>query len=221
MPVLDPDVVEFVLGGVGVATRDDDLRPAFARGWGPSMLADGRSLRLCVAAPSGSRVRANLERNGAIAVGFSPPTIARAVQVKGVAVVVTEPGVDDLERAERHFRMFEEETARIAAPAHVPGRMFVRSGLIAVEFSIDEAFVVGRMRPTDAASATRLRPDHAGTVANRHFPMHASSYLCAAIFPAQRELSRPFVSFLRSGGGGNRTRVRGRTGQSVYERSSP
>ena len=142
MPVLDPDVVEFVLGGVvvGVATRDDDLRPAFARGWGPGVLAGGRSLRLCVAAPSGSRVRANLEGNGAIAVGFSPPTIARAVQVKGVAAVVEEPGVEDLERAERHFCLFEEETAQIAAPAHVPRRMFVRSGLIAVEFTIDEAF---------------------------------------------------------------------------------
>jgi hypothetical protein len=79
-PVLDPAVVEFIHGGVavGVATRDDDLRPEFARGWGPEVSADGRSLRLCVAAAEGSRMRANLERNGAVAVGFSPPTIARA-----------------------------------------------------------------------------------------------------------------------------------------------
>ena len=89
-PALDPAVVEFIHGGVavGVATRDDDLRPEFARGWGPEVSADGRSLRLCVAAPEGSRMRANLERNGAVAVGFSPPTIARAVQVKGVATRV-------------------------------------------------------------------------------------------------------------------------------------
>ena len=85
--MLDPAVVEFIHGGVavGVATRDDDLRPEFARGWGPEVSADGRSLTLCVSAPEGSRMRANLERNGAVAVGFSPPTIARAVQVKGVA----------------------------------------------------------------------------------------------------------------------------------------
>ena len=62
---------------------------------------------------------------------------------------------------------------------------------------------VGRMRPTDAAAATRLRPNHAEPVANPHFPMRVSSHLCAAVFPAQREFSRPFVSFLRSGGGGN------------------
>ena len=141
-PVLDPAVVEFIQGGVavGVATRDDELRPEFARGWGPEVSADGRSLRLCVAAPEGSRMRANLERNAAVAVGFSPPTIARAVQVKGVATVVREPEADDLERAERHARLFEAECARIGAPAEVSQRMFVRKGLVAVGFSIDEVF---------------------------------------------------------------------------------
>src|SRR5262245_35768729 len=38
-PALDPAVVEFIQGGVavGVATRDDDLRPEFARAWGPEV----------------------------------------------------------------------------------------------------------------------------------------------------------------------------------------
>jgi hypothetical protein len=141
-PVLDPAVVEFIHGGVavGVATRDDDLRPEFARGWGPEVSADGRSLRLCVAAPEGSRVRANLERNGAVAVGFSPPTIARAVQVKGVATVVGEPEAADLERVERHARSFVTEAERVGAPAELSRRLFVGTGLVAVEFSIDEMF---------------------------------------------------------------------------------
>ena len=85
-------------------------------------------------------MRANLERNAAVAIGFSPPTIARAVQVKGVATVVREPEADDLERAERHFRLFEAEAARIGAPAELSQRMFVRKGLVAVGFSIDEVF---------------------------------------------------------------------------------
>lgn len=141
-PVLDPTVVEFIHGGVavGVATRDDGLRPEFARGWGPEVAADGQSLTLCVSAPQGSRMRANLERNGAVAVGFSPPTIARAVQVKGVATRVGEPEAADLERAERHFRSFAAEAGRIGAPAELCQRMFVRPGLIAVQFSIDEVF---------------------------------------------------------------------------------
>jgi hypothetical protein len=141
-PVLDPAVVEFIHGGVavGVATRDDDLRPEFARGWGPQVSADSRSLRLCVATPEGSRVRANLERNGAVAVGFSPPTIARAVQVKGVATVVGEPEAADLERVERHVRAFVAEAERVGAPAELSRRMFVGTGLVAVQFSIDEVF---------------------------------------------------------------------------------
>ena len=140
--MLDPAVVEFIHGGVavGVATHDDDLRPEFARGWGPEVSADGRSVALCVSAPEGSRMRANLERNGAVAVGFSPPTIARAVQVKGVATVMGEPEAADLERVERHFRSFVAEAARIGAPAELSQRMFVRTGLVAVQFSIDEVF---------------------------------------------------------------------------------
>jgi hypothetical protein len=135
--MLDPDVVEFIQGGVavGVATRDDELRPAFARGWGPEVSADGRSMRLCVAAPEGSRMRANLEENGAVAVGFSPPTIARAVQVKGVATRVGE-----LERLERHFRSFVAEAGRVGAPEELSQRMLMRTGLVAVQFSIDEVF---------------------------------------------------------------------------------
>ena len=140
-PVLDPDVIGFIHGGVavGVSTRDEDLRPEFARGWGPEVSADGRSLRLCVAA-AGTRVRANLERNGAVAVGFSPPTIARAVQVKGVATQVGEPDAADLERVERHVRSFVAEAERIGARADRARRMFVRTGLVSIQFSIDEAF---------------------------------------------------------------------------------
>jgi hypothetical protein len=141
-PVLDPAVVEFIHAGVavGVATRDDQLRPEFARGWGPEVSPDSRSLRLCVAAPEGSRVRANLERNGAVAVGFSPPTIARAVQVKGVATVVEEPDAADLERVERHVESFVAEAERIGAPTELSLRLFVREGLVAVSFSFDEVF---------------------------------------------------------------------------------
>ena len=91
VPALDPDVVEFVHGGVaaGVATRDDDLRPEFARGWGPEVSPDGRSLTLCVSAQEGS---------------------------------------------------FVAEAERIGAPAALAERMFVREGLVAVSFSIDEVF---------------------------------------------------------------------------------
>ena len=93
-PVRSPEVVEFVHGGVaiGVATCDETLRPAFTRARGPNVSADRRSRTVCVSAAEGSATRANLERNGAVAVGFCPPPIARAVQLKGVAVVLGAPG---------------------------------------------------------------------------------------------------------------------------------
>jgi hypothetical protein len=143
VPVLDPSVVEFIHGGVavGVATRDDDLKPEFARGWGPEVSADRRSVTLCVSAPEGSLMRVNLERNGAVAVGFSPPTIARAVQVKGIVTgVVAEPGAADLERVERHVRAFVAEAGRVGAPEALSERMFLRPGLVTFRFSIEEVF---------------------------------------------------------------------------------
>jgi hypothetical protein len=140
--VLDREVVEFIHGpvAVGVATRGDDLRPGFARGWGPEVSVDGRSVRLCVSAPVGSRMRANLEGNGAVAVGFCPPTIARAVQLKGVATVVGEPEAADLDRVERHVRSFVEGCKRVGVPAEVSRRMYAAAGLVSIEFSVGEVF---------------------------------------------------------------------------------
>jgi hypothetical protein len=141
-PVLTPELVEFVHSGVavGVATRDESLRPAIARAWGPQVAADRRSFTLCVTAPEGSATRANLERNGSIAVGFSPPTIAKAVQLKGVAAVLGEPGPNDLERAERHNSAFLAECDRIGAPRELAERMFVAAGLLLLSVAIDDGF---------------------------------------------------------------------------------
>ena len=85
-------------------------------------------------------MRSNLEANGAAALGFSPPTIAKAVQLKGVAVVLGEPDPDDLERVERHVRAFEAQCARIGAPPEVAARMFDGSALLLISVAIDEGF---------------------------------------------------------------------------------
>ncbi len=141
-PVLDPEVVSFIHSGVmaGVVTRDDGLRPAFARAWAPRVSEDGRTLSLCIPAPEGSLMRSNLEGNGAIAVGFSPPTIARAVQIKGVATGVREPTPAELEHVEQHLERFQAECDRIGAPREVSGRMLDRTGLVTVTFPIAEVF---------------------------------------------------------------------------------
>jgi len=53
---------------------------------------------------------------------------------------VGEPEAADLERVERHVRSFVAEAERIGAPAELSQRMFVGTGLVAVQFSIDEVF---------------------------------------------------------------------------------
>jgi hypothetical protein len=85
-------------------------------------------------------MRANLEGNGAVALGFCPPTIAKAVQLKRVAVVVGEPGPDDLERVERHVGAFRAECGRIGVPPEVSDRMFEDSTLVVISVPIDEGF---------------------------------------------------------------------------------
>jgi hypothetical protein len=98
-PRLSQELIAFVQGGVAVsvATRDAELRPTFTRGWG--------TVSLCVTAPPGSASRSNLEQNAALAIGFSPPTIAGSAG-EGSAVELREPAPAELERAERHLEAF-------------------------------------------------------------------------------------------------------------------
>jgi hypothetical protein len=102
--------------------------------------ADGQVIALCVIAPPGSATRANLEQNGAIAVGFSPPTIARAVQVKGAVAEIREPGPEELERAERHFGAFRAEAEAVGVRSELAQRFFDPLELVWVMLSIGEVF---------------------------------------------------------------------------------
>jgi hypothetical protein len=141
-PALGPELAALVQSGVavGVGTRDDDLKPAFSRGWGPEVAADGRTVTLCVSAPAGSPTRADLEGNGAIAVTFTLPTVARSVQVKGRAGEVREPEPHELERAERHLRAFIVEAEQVGARAELARRMFGDRDFVTVTLEIDEVY---------------------------------------------------------------------------------
>jgi hypothetical protein len=141
-PRLGPELAAFVHGGVAVsiATRDASLRPAFTRGWGRQVSADGRTVGLCVTAPPGSATRSNLEENGAMAIGFSPPTIARALQVKGHGIVLGDPDPAQMERAERHFEAFSAEARTMGYPIEVVRRLYDPGLLLAAALSIDDVF---------------------------------------------------------------------------------
>lgn len=140
--MLDAELAAFVHGGVAVvvATRDESHVPGVTRGWGPEVSSDGRSLTVCVDARSVTETRSNLEGNGSIAVSFSPPTIARALQVKGVVTRLGEPDAEALERVERHVEAFCAEVEQIGIAAALARRMIEGSDLVSVTLSVDEVF---------------------------------------------------------------------------------
>jgi len=131
-----------VAGGVaiGVATRDDTLRPFFARGFGPELSAGGQKLRLCVTAPAGSAVRASLEPGRPIAIGFSPPTGARAVQMKGSIEGTGELDEGDHERMVRHLDAFIVEAGHFGVAEPLVRRYAAAVDCVAIMCAIDEIY---------------------------------------------------------------------------------
>src|SRR5919197_5508773 len=115
---LDSDVAALVARGVAiiVATRDDELRPEITRGWGPQLAADRATLTICLGLSPGSKTRANLESNGAMAATFSQPTTYRTVQIKGVARALSDPPPAERERVDEHLAAFLAEAAQIGVP---------------------------------------------------------------------------------------------------------
>lgn len=134
------EVAEFLASGVAimVASRDAELRPEIARGWGPGVSVAGDAVEVCLVVPPRSGFRANLEENGAIALNCTLPSSYRAVQLKGRAIEVREPTEEDLGRARLHATRFVEETARVGAPA--PSGYYVQAIDLAVSVAVEEVF---------------------------------------------------------------------------------
>jgi hypothetical protein len=141
-PRADPDLAVFVAGGVaiGIAVCDERLRPYYARGFGPELSPDGRALRLAVTAPPGSEIRRLLEDGCRIAIGLSPPTVARAVQMKGVVQATAELGEHDRERMARHLDAFVAEAASVGMAEPLVRRFAAAVECVAVTCAIDEVY---------------------------------------------------------------------------------
>ncbi|HET7574705.1 MAG TPA: hypothetical protein VFJ99_06270 [Solirubrobacterales bacterium] len=137
---IDPALAGFLTSGVAImaATRDGDLQPEIARGWGPGPSADGARLDLCLIAPSGSATRANLEANVSIAVNCTRPSTYRAVQIKGRVTEVRAPTEDDLARAAEHAEAFTADTAKVGSPA--PSAFYIGAVDLAVTLEVDELY---------------------------------------------------------------------------------
>jgi hypothetical protein len=138
---IDEQIRDLLARGVAVvvASRDDRFRPSIARGWGVSVSTDGAEVTLCVAAPADSRMRTNLESNGAIAATFSLPTTYRTAQLKGQMTAIREPSPQQLAIADRHARAFSEEAEAVGLPPGFGWRL-KEPDLVAVSFRVSEVY---------------------------------------------------------------------------------
>jgi hypothetical protein len=138
---VDDDVLELLALGVAtiVASRDEELRPEIARGWGISVSPGRSEATLCIEAPQGSTMRSNLEHNGAIAVTCSLPTSYRTIQLKGEAYDLREPTPQQLADVERHADAFAREAEQVGLPTGA-GLRLVDPQLTAVAFSVRELY---------------------------------------------------------------------------------
>lgn len=120
-----------------VATRDDELRPEIARGWGLELDRDRATL--CLGVPPGSRSRANLEANGAVAVTCSRPSTYRTVQLKGASVELREPDERQRTLVRRHLEAFVEEVRAVGVRPE-GARTFLGTDLCSVTFVVHEVY---------------------------------------------------------------------------------
>jgi hypothetical protein len=138
---IDDDLIEFLSLGVAtiVASRDEQLRPEIGRGWGIRMSAERDHATVCLPAPDGSRMRANLEQNGAIAVTCSLPTSYRTIQLKGETVDLRAPSSEQLDAVDAHADAFAREAEQFGLPARL-ARKLLEPELTAVTFSVRELY---------------------------------------------------------------------------------
>jgi nitroimidazol reductase NimA-like FMN-containing flavoprotein (pyridoxamine 5'-phosphate oxidase superfamily) len=138
---IDGEVRELLASGVAVvvATCDARLRPAIARAWGISVSSDGTEATLCVSAPAGSKTRANLGSNAAIAVTCSQPSTYRTVQLKGRVVEIGGTSDEQLARVDAHVEAFSREAEAVGLPPG-SGRRLADPGLVSVSFAVSEVY---------------------------------------------------------------------------------
>jgi len=139
--VIDERARELLLAGSAtvVATRDDRMRPLLQRGWAVAVSDDGREVTVCVPAAPGSRMRENLDSNGAVAITCSRPTTYRTVQVKGELVAIRDLTPEERAGAEAHADAFSLEVEELGLPPGGGRRMF-DADLVAVTIAAAELY---------------------------------------------------------------------------------
>lgn len=126
-----------------VGTRDADLVPEVARGWGLRVLPDGTTLELCVGLPSGRRTLDNLADNGMLAVTCVRPSDYRQVQLKGRGSEAGAPNAEERLWVARHQAAFQRQVVDVGIAAGICHRFWSHDdpgAMIKLRLLVEEAF---------------------------------------------------------------------------------
>jgi hypothetical protein len=136
-----PDIDQLVRQGVAIvlATRDAQLRPAVARGWGPLLQADATTLTLCIEAPEGTPTRANLAEGAPAAINITLPSTYSSIQVKGRVAAVRALDDGDRERIARHGNAFVLDTSTLGLAERI-ARALQDTDYVTVDVALAERF---------------------------------------------------------------------------------
>jgi hypothetical protein len=135
------EIADLVREGVAVvvATRDEEMRPALSRAWGPALSEDGAHLTVCVEAAPGSAMARNLESGSPAAAMVTRLSSHTSVQLKGAVVEVATPTQDRLEAVAAHVDGFVAETAIVGVPEEL-ARALAGQDLLTATIEVAERF---------------------------------------------------------------------------------
>jgi hypothetical protein len=143
MFAIDEGLKELVESGVAVVvgTTDGEGRPELVYAWGPRVLADKRSILLCVERARASGTLANLADTGKIAMTVADPATYRSIQFKGTLLKTGDASAEDCAWVTRHRAAFASSTALVGDDLTAMRNTWMENEpLYCIEFAVDAAF---------------------------------------------------------------------------------
>jgi hypothetical protein len=125
-----------------VASRDAAHNPSLMRAVGASITPQGDRITVYLNRPTSTRLLADLQATGHIAVVFSEPSTHRTVQVKASRVQLRAAMATDSELLQRYLRVMEDQLQRVGFGPHYTRIMLAHQpgDVVAVSFTPEQAF---------------------------------------------------------------------------------
>ena len=121
-----------------VASRDENNRPHLTRAWGGRIDPATGRLDLALTVSDDSRVIADLEANGAIAVNLVRPTNYLSMQITGVVEWIGDVSPSDQQRIDEHVERFVGEVVTVGMSPST--RILAGSRHVAIRIAMQQFF---------------------------------------------------------------------------------